>query len=347
MLICVALIPVLFVTLRAGAAGTPRHTFWCLACTEGGTLDAVLNIALFTPFGLMLAARHGDAARKLVAAIACSLALSMTIEISQLTWVIGRDPSLSDVIANTLGGALGAALAILPPRLHRAGRPAWLLFTLVWGTGAVAMIALGSWAMRFSVPAEAHYVQWEPQRPGYAPFEGRLMEFRLNDRALMAGEVLVPEQLPPAYLAGNLTMSAVVALRGESRRTALIARVAHRSGEFLMLGARGNALVARYRANAHTIGLRSPMFALRDALHPALVDSIRVTVRTGVVQLESQSAAGTRHARYRVTAARFWSAFLPFERPIGAWGAVGDGAWLTLLFGPVCLGLVRALRRPT
>jgi hypothetical protein len=198
--------------------------------------------------------------------------------------------------------------------------------------------------MRFDVRAEPHYVQWEPQRPNYAPFPGQLLALWLHERSLMAGEVLLPTQLPPQYLAGDLTMRAIVAVRDNSDGTALIARIAHRSGEFLMLGQRGSSLVLRYRANAQRIGLRSPSFALGDALVPPSLDTVRVRAFGGVLELESRSRTTVRSARYRVSTARFWSAFLPFERPIGALGIVGDGLWLVVLFGPVIFGVLRIVR---
>ena len=67
----------------------------------------LLNIALFVPFGATLAAGHAGA-RRMLLIVAASLALSTAIEAVQLCGR-GRDPSLSDIVANTLGGLLGAA----------------------------------------------------------------------------------------------------------------------------------------------------------------------------------------------------------------------------------------------
>jgi hypothetical protein len=67
----------------------------------------------------------------------------------------------------------------------------------------------------------------------------------------------------------------------------------------------------------------------------------------GFVELESRSNGIVRSARYRISAARFWSAFLPFERPIGTLGYVGDGLWLAIFLAPAVLGAWQIVRRKT
>lgn len=79
-----------------------------------GIADDLLNLALFVPLGLAINWRS----RRVPAAILVAFLLSTAIELLQ-TIVPGRDPSLSDVVFNTLGAAIGA-LAATKPR-------AWLL----------------------------------------------------------------------------------------------------------------------------------------------------------------------------------------------------------------------------
>jgi VanZ like family len=74
-----------------------------------GVADDLLNIGLFVPLGLAL----GWNSRRLAPAIVCGLLLSTAIELIQ-TIVPGRDPSLSDIIFNTLGAGLGALLGRRP-----------------------------------------------------------------------------------------------------------------------------------------------------------------------------------------------------------------------------------------
>ena len=84
----------------------PSHQWaFCLACGAHGTSDLLLNIALFMPLGAALALRGR---RSSSIAVLAGL-LSAAIELSQF-YIPGRDPSLSDIVSNTLGAVFGALL---------------------------------------------------------------------------------------------------------------------------------------------------------------------------------------------------------------------------------------------
>lgn len=82
--------------------------------TSRATLQVVLNVALFVPFGL-IARRYWN--RGPVTSIVLGALLSLVIETTQLTGVWGlfecayRVADVDDLIANTLGAALGVLLA--------------------------------------------------------------------------------------------------------------------------------------------------------------------------------------------------------------------------------------------
>lgn len=120
------LLGIALITLRPKPDATIRGCRWCVACGEFGTLDRLLNIALFAPFGALLVRLRGWSRRD-VALIAA--ALSIGIELAQLHWVAGRDASLSDVVGNTFGGVGGAAAMRVAPRLAHAGARAWRLMS--------------------------------------------------------------------------------------------------------------------------------------------------------------------------------------------------------------------------
>jgi hypothetical protein len=75
-----------------------------LLAFESGWSDVVQNVALYVPFGLLLAAR-GQSLQRVCAA---SAVLSLATELAQ-SYVPGRYPSASDVFINTCGAALGYA----------------------------------------------------------------------------------------------------------------------------------------------------------------------------------------------------------------------------------------------
>lgn len=71
--------------------------------------DGILNLCLFVPFGLVV----GWSLRSPMKAVLGGLLLSSLVEILQV-WIPGRDPSLSDIIFNTVGAAVGGLLGLRP-----------------------------------------------------------------------------------------------------------------------------------------------------------------------------------------------------------------------------------------
>lgn len=97
----------------ASSAATP---LFCIVCGEVGGADVFLNLLLFTPMAVGL--RLLDWPRRRVVAVAALL--SLTVEYLQFAVVAGRDPSLSDLLANTTGATVAAALT---PHLLRLAAP--------------------------------------------------------------------------------------------------------------------------------------------------------------------------------------------------------------------------------
>jgi glycopeptide antibiotics resistance protein len=103
----VATLVILALTLTpAGHGGTEPFSF-CFACESRWLADGILNVLLFAPLGFFLAVGFG----KWRTTVAFGFLLSGTIELLQ-TMIPGRDPSLSDVVFNTLGTTLGVAVAM-------------------------------------------------------------------------------------------------------------------------------------------------------------------------------------------------------------------------------------------
>jgi len=99
----------------------PSESFaFCIACGSRGIADALLNVALFFPWGVIGA----WSSRSFRRAVVTGFLLSVFVELAQ-TVIPGRDPSLSDVIFNSIGALLGAYTATtrkvwLAPREGRA-----------------------------------------------------------------------------------------------------------------------------------------------------------------------------------------------------------------------------------
>ncbi|HEY0972447.1 MAG TPA: VanZ family protein, partial [Gemmatimonadales bacterium] len=124
---------ILWATLRHGdSAAFEPVPVTCLVCGRWGAVDVWRNVVLFAPMGAGLALLG---VRPRVAAL-FGLALSLAVETSQATVLVGRTASLSDLLTNTLGAALGAFLT------HR-----WRAWTLPSPLGArwLTAAAAGAW----------------------------------------------------------------------------------------------------------------------------------------------------------------------------------------------------------
>jgi hypothetical protein len=134
-----SVLAILVATIRAAGPNLPPGWSFDLIQGDEGVSGVLQNIILFVPFGVTLAlGRWSTAAVRLVA---LGTVLSFAVEFTQ-QWIPGRDPSLSDLIFNTLGTGLGvlmtrtASVWFTPPPESPLG--AWLSF-------ATALVAAGVW----------------------------------------------------------------------------------------------------------------------------------------------------------------------------------------------------------
>lgn len=162
-------------TLHGGATGLPTPSlrrFFCIACETTAGADLILNWLFFIPGGILLGALIG--VRR--AALFC-LVLSLGVESLQVV-TPGRDPAFHDVVANTLGGWVGARLI--------AGRwPRWLDI-------ALPALALATWLapVLLLIPQARDgrvHNGWTPNRGGYELYRGEVLGSAVGGRALAPG----------------------------------------------------------------------------------------------------------------------------------------------------------------
>ena len=95
---------VLFMTLRArSGSGALLNLVPLRFGGPGAVIDAVLNVGVFIPLGLLL----GAAGIRFSVALLTGLLLSAGIELSQYLAQVGRTADINDVITNTTGTVLG------------------------------------------------------------------------------------------------------------------------------------------------------------------------------------------------------------------------------------------------
>lgn len=99
-----------------GASGLLRAIARVVPLLTYPVVEFTANVLLFVPLGILLAFAL-PRARLWVVPIA--LAVTGCIEAAQGLFLAARTPSLADVLANTLGAAIGLAVAVVVERLAR------------------------------------------------------------------------------------------------------------------------------------------------------------------------------------------------------------------------------------
>jgi glycopeptide antibiotics resistance protein len=193
-----AVLVVLAATVLPSDPGNPIDwkQIFCILCNRASLADGLANVALFVPLGVALGWLGYEPLRAVLAACAFSLA----VEVAQLT-IPGRDPSLEDLIFNTLGGAVGFSGVCLTSRWLLPSGPTAGRLSLLVGAGSGAVFALTGILFMISLPETTYfggsaYVQ-SSERPlrlggnseplGY--FEGLIDEIRIYRRPRTSVEI--------------------------------------------------------------------------------------------------------------------------------------------------------------
>ncbi len=232
----------------------------CLLCGEGGTSDFVLNLLLFAPFGVFARKARWPIGRLALLAFGLTLA----IELTQGNFLIGRDGTLGDVVANTAGAALGWLLAAwfgsLQEAPARARATAFVVLAghgLVWlGTGlGIRPLLKGPepWVGRFS-----------PVGRSVDPFEGTVQ------RVLLDGIAVTMEPLARLPGPGDSLDLSVALTRTSSRapqtHASIVRLVDATPRVFLQLTQVGQGINVEVPLMAGTWRLRTPDWRYARAL---------------------------------------------------------------------------------
>jgi hypothetical protein len=171
----VGLAAVVLATLGPAEAGEEGWST-CLVCGSRGVADVILNLLLFVPLGVGI----GMVTGRIGAAGGGALLLSLLVELAQQV-IPGRDPSLRDLVFNSLGGLgggalvpLGAAALALPPR--GAARLA-----LLASLAAAAVIGASGMLARPSLPDSRYFGQWTPRLGQFERYGGRLLSVSVGE----------------------------------------------------------------------------------------------------------------------------------------------------------------------
>lgn len=306
----------------------------------GGT-DFVLNVLLFLPLGFGLGLMGARRSR----AIGGVIAATVVIEVLQI-FILGRDPSVGDVLANSLGGTLAFALAVHRAHLVRPSAPLERRLLAIWSAVWLAVMVISAYALVPSPTRSKYYgLIARDLGPNLPPFAGKVLRPRIDTITITDWEMPEPEVHALLVRRGGTAVRAtLVPAACPTGAIAGVLQIADaRQREIVLLGQAGRALVFRVRTGASALRLRPMYYALdgafSDAQCRARGDTLRVEAdyaRTRVV-LRAEDAGGTSLAiSLSTTVMDGWRLFTPgqtFVRADGAGGLVG-ALWLFSLSFP-------------
>lgn len=339
-----ALVATFAATLTPIPSNAVSADFWCVTCGELGSLDFAANIVMFVPLGLSLALWTGRRWRT----VALCMAVTMFIEAMQVRVVAGRDSSLGDLIANSLGGWLGAELALMWgtvvwPRPALAKRLA-----VCWAAVFAAIGWLTSLGLRPAIVPTSLWVQWTPVRYSYEAFTGNLLKFDINGMNLVAPFPPSTLGLSRAIAGEPWRATATIDRQGLQETRSLIVRIADEFSILITVEQRGSELSCHQKTRSADFRLRSPRVALPNALRASQSTAGGDTVRLICSRADHQLIAGvidggeSRSESVRLSPSLGWMLVSPFDLPAGRRSLWIGALWLVALGIPGGFWMARA-----
>ncbi|MBX3173925.1 MAG: VanZ family protein [Gemmatimonadaceae bacterium] len=338
LLVTLSLAAIAVATLSPASGPAPATGVLCVLCGELGTPDLLVNLLLFAPLGLGLAL-SGVSLRRIV--VIC-IALSAGIELVQLL-LPGRAPTLRDVLANGVGGGLGAALKLYLPALLR---PAPRTTRLAWIAAlAPAVIVGGSGLLRaYDVPAADYFLMVTPRQPHLARWDGKVDAVTLNGERLTPGPQGNQPAIREALLAGAEFEVSGVAGPTAPRLAGIVAIADDWPRQMLLIGLDGDDLVIFTRRLASTFRFAEPPTRFPGALRGlAPGDSFDIRV-SGPADSVCAWVGGVGRCAGAAAAGSYWQLIRPLDDATVATRRTLDAVGVALLLIPLGL-LLPALRR--
>jgi VanZ like family len=312
--------------------------FWCLGCGDYALADGVANVVLFVPLGWAMSGAGVRWSRGL----AVILMITIGIESLQYGFIPGRVASIADILANTVGGAVGITIPHLrrwvsapPERARRAAIVYALLLVGCLGVGVETQAILPSGTLYWTrgVADGLHYV----------PFNGSLRDVRVDDVPIPLDRWLTISR--SAIGARDIGVALTSGRPDTGLAHVIIAWMPNGRG-WMWLEQRDRDLHVHIASRSDPLRLHGHSFWLRNAM-PAQAGepvSIRLVVRPfGYrIALRTNAAGVVREAR--VSPGDGWRLFAPGQRGWGKWAGLWTAGWMAVLLVPLGYAASRASR---
>jgi len=292
--------------------------------------DVLGNILLYAPLGVAMALCGWSRPRVLIG----PLLLSASIEFAQ-TWIPGRDASLGDVVANSLGAAAGFAVVRTSVHWLRPRGGLRVALAIAAALGALSVLATTGILFQMDLPRSTYWGQWTPDLGYLQWYRGRVLQASLGPSDLPGGGPLANSAEVRALLLARapLSIRAVAGPRVPALGS-LFSIYDDRTREIVLVGPDRDDLVLRYRTRAVVARLDHPDLRVEDALRGiAPGDRLDVVVRQGgkgyCVDVNGRSSCGVG-----LTVGRGW-ALLSYPEALPTWLRILlDDAWVGCLLIP-------------
>jgi hypothetical protein len=328
-----ALIPILILTLQP-ASDERLGVGWqtCIVCGEVGLAAAILNTALFIPFGAAL----GLGRRSLWVLGFVGFAASLGIETVQHL-LPGRNPTLGDLLFNTAGAVAGVLLG-----RHWRG---WMLphdriaNRLAVGVSGVivTVIALTANAAEPTGTDARYYGLWTPNLRHLEAYDGVVRTARVDSLAIPAGTPFHDRDAALHGLREWSTVEVAGVTGAETRALAPVVAVFDSARrEILLLGVDREDVVLRYRRRAAAFRLMTPDTRFAGAatgLLPAGTD-LHIQARRDDAS-HCISVAHRERCGLGITVGQGWSLLRTAGTFPARYHPVLNAGWVALLFLPL------------
>ncbi len=323
------------------SAATP---LLCLLCGQLGGQDVVLNLLLFVPFAIGLRLLGWPWIR----IVGVSALLSFTVEALQFFVIPGRDASLSDLLANTAGGALGATLA---PALRQAANPSPGSAARRLLGGAAVLLAiqgLSAWLLSPASPPGKLSSRWANAAPGGFPFFGKVRSVRLNGAPMPAfgavpDSAAARDRLDDGSFALDLELTSGAG--ATDRRWIYMVKAG--SVPLLAVDQYDRDLYFAVPAQALLFRLQPPTLRLRQGFSADSGQVLRVTAGEDGRRLWLTSSNDEVHRSFELSLSpsHGWCMIIPFGFALGPETRWFTALWLASMFAPLGFWAARTGRR--
>jgi len=313
----------------ARAAATPLA---CIFCGDAGGVDFFLNLLLFVPLGVGLTLAGFSWRRAVVLAALTTFG----VELLQMKVVAGRDASLGDIVANTLGGGLGAFVTAhwrqiaVPDPLHarRLGLAHAVILGWVWAGTA--------WALGPNLPQGGEWFgQWAPDLSNFGRFLGTPVSVAAGGEPLPPGPALDQARLEDVVSA-RPSMAFTAVLGEPARRLAIVGGIVDgRAGDVIFLAQERQDLAFRVRMRTSILKVWTPTVNLKNGMTGQPGDTVEAAggLRDGAFELHSRIGGQERSRRLELSASWGWSLVTPWRAVLGEEVREVTALWIAAVIG--------------